>query len=104
LDGLAQLHDLVVGEVLDVGVRIYADVAEDLVRGRPPDPVDVGEADLDPLVEGNVDSSDARHLASSYPCLCLWRGLEQMTSTRPRRRMIRQRSHIGFTDARTFIA
>src|SRR5436190_5341435 len=28
LDGLAQLHDLVVGEVLDVGVRIYADVAE----------------------------------------------------------------------------
>jgi hypothetical protein len=29
--------------------------------------------------------------------------LEQITSTTPRRRMIRQLSHIGFTDARTFI-
>jgi hypothetical protein len=27
-----------------------------------------------------------------------------MTSTTPRRRITRQRSHIGFTDARTFIA
>jgi hypothetical protein len=26
-----------------------------------------------------------------------------MTSTTPRRRITRQRSHIGFTDARTFI-
>jgi hypothetical protein len=30
--------------------------------------------------------------------------LEQITSTTPRRRITRQRSHIGFTDARTFIA
>jgi hypothetical protein len=33
----------------------------------------------------------------------LWRGFEQITSTTPLRRMIRQLSHIGFTDARTFI-
>src|SRR5215207_2962548 len=32
LDGLAQLHSLVLGEVLDVGVRIDADLGEDLVR------------------------------------------------------------------------
>jgi hypothetical protein len=32
----------------------------------------------------------------------LWRGFEQITSTTPRRRMTRHRSHIGFTDARTF--
>jgi hypothetical protein len=34
----------------------------------------------------------------------LCRGFEQITSTTPRRRMIRHRSHIGFTDARTFNA
>jgi hypothetical protein len=33
--------------------------------------------------------------------LCL--GFEQITSTTPRRRMTRHRSHIGFTDVRTFI-
>jgi hypothetical protein len=32
----------------------------------------------------------------------LCRGFEQITSTTPRRRITRQRSHIGFTDARTF--
>jgi hypothetical protein len=32
----------------------------------------------------------------------LCRGFEQITSTTPRRRMTRHRSHIGFTDARTF--
>src|SRR5436190_16740257 len=33
-DGLAKLYYLVVGEVLDIGVRIDADVVEDLIRGR----------------------------------------------------------------------
>src|SRR5437588_8659863 len=37
-----------------------------------------------------------------YPCLCLWRGLEQITSTRPLRRMILHFSHIGLTEGRTF--
>src|SRR5436305_14990885 len=37
-----------------------------------------------------------------YPCLCLWRGLEQITSTRPWRRMILHFSHIGLTEGRTF--
>src|SRR5439155_1574924 len=63
-----------------------------------PNAVDVGEPHLDALVGWDVDASDSSH----QPCLCLCRGLEQMTSTTPRRRMIRQRSHIGFTDARTF--
>jgi hypothetical protein len=43
-------------------------------------------------------------LIKTYPCLCLCRGLLQITSTTPRLRITRQRSHIGFTDARTFIA
>src|SRR5690349_3174393 len=98
LDRLAQLHDLVVGQVLDVGVRIDAGVRDDLRRRGLADAVDVGEAHLHALVDRDVDPRDTSH----QPCLCLWRGLEQITRTRPRRRMIRQRSHIGFTDARTF--
>src|SRR5947209_18375442 len=38
-----------------------------------------------------------------YPCLCLWRGLVQITIVRPCRLITLQRSHIGFTDGRTFI-
>ena len=40
-------------------------LAEDPVRGRATDPVDVGEADLDSLVDGDVDSGDSRHLEAS---------------------------------------
>jgi hypothetical protein len=38
-----------------------------------------------------------------YPCRCLCRGFEQITRIWPRRRMTLQRSHIFFTDGRTFI-
>ena len=33
----------------------------------------------------------------------MWRGFEQITRTRPLRRMILHFSHIGFTDGRTFM-
>src|SRR5581483_9230388 len=39
LDRLAQLDDLVVGEVLDVGVGVHAHLAHDLARGRGTDAV-----------------------------------------------------------------
>src|SRR3954467_9503180 len=41
--------------------------------------------------------------AMPYPCRCLCRGLEQITSTAPCRRMILHFSHIGLTDGRTFM-
>src|SRR5664279_5893060 len=41
--------------------------------------------------------------AMTYPCLCLWRGFEQITRTAPWRRMILHFSHIGLTDGRTFM-
>src|SRR3954452_13266705 len=40
--------------------------------------------------------------AMPYPCRCLCRGFEQMTSTAPWRRMILHFSHMGLTEGRTF--
>src|SRR5436305_3551391 len=40
--------------------------------------------------------------AKAQPCLCLCRGFEQTTRTRPLRRMILHFSHIGLTEGRTF--
>src|SRR5207245_760059 len=54
LDRFAQLHDFVLGQVLDLGVRIDPSVGEDLPRSRRADAVDISEADLDPLVSWNV--------------------------------------------------
>src|SRR5438874_13521077 len=42
--------------------------------------------------------------AMDYPCLCLWRGFVQMTMVVPCRLITRQRSHMGLTDALTFIS
>src|SRR3954452_10835510 len=42
--------------------------------------------------------------AIDYPCRCLWRGFEQITRTAPWRRMILHFSHMGLTEARTFMA
>src|SRR3954449_712966 len=43
-------------------------------------------------------------MRATYPCLCLCRGLlVQMTMVRPCRLITRQRSHMGLTEARTFI-
>jgi hypothetical protein len=43
-----------------------------------------------------------RAMSVSYPWRCLWRGLTQITITRPCRRMTLQCSHIGLTLGRTF--
>src|SRR6185312_9094416 len=45
---------------------IAADLLEEAIRGRAADAVDVGHADLDALVERDVDPSDSCHL-SRYP-------------------------------------
>src|SRR6187549_254548 len=70
LDGLAQLHHLVLGEVLDARVRVDLGLGQNLVGGRATDAEDVGEPDLDPLVDRDVDPRDARHLVPSPAAAC----------------------------------
>ncbi len=102
VDDVAQAGDLVIGEIPDVGVLVDVEIREQALRSRASDPVDLGETDLYPLVERDVDSGDASQ-GATYPCRCLWRGFWQMTSTRRLRRITLHFSHIGLTDGRTFM-
>src|SRR3954454_14125264 len=61
LDRLAKFHHLVLGQVLDRGVRVDARLLEDLLGCRAADPEDVGESDFSPFVDRDVDARDARH-------------------------------------------
>src|SRR3954468_2527325 len=53
-------------------------------------------------VPGSASEAEGGH--GPYPCLCLWRGFVQMTMVVPCRLMMRQRSHMGLTDGRTFMS
>src|SRR6266446_6534384 len=61
VDVVAELRDLVVGEVADLRVGREAERGRDLVRGRLADPIDIGQPDLEPLLVRQVDAGDARH-------------------------------------------
>src|SRR5947209_923543 len=61
VDRVTQPCHLVLGEITDVGVRTDVHLAEDLVRGRASYPIDVGQADLRPLVQGKVHARDTCH-------------------------------------------
>src|SRR3954447_24010980 len=61
VDGVAELADLVLGQVAHVGVGRDARLRQQVVRGRPADAVDVRQTDLDALVERDVDAGDAGH-------------------------------------------
>src|ERR1044071_7214642 len=63
VDRVAELHDLVVGEVLHVRVGIDTGLVEHLARERGTDAVDVRETDLYTLIQGDVDAGDTCHLA-----------------------------------------
>src|SRR5688572_30749167 len=96
----ADLADVVFREVLHADVRADARRDQHVVRPLPPDAVDIGEADLDPLRARKIDTCNSRH---AYPCLCLCFAFVQITRTTPRRRTTLHLSQILFTDARTFM-
>ncbi len=68
VDVVAELGDLFVGEVLDLRVRIEAELGGDLARRRLADPVDVGQPDLEALLVREIDSGDACY-GSALPLL-----------------------------------
>ena len=62
VDQLAELDDLFLGQVANLAVRLDTDLGEQLIRRRAADPIDIGEPDLDSLVEGDVDAGDTCHV------------------------------------------
>jgi hypothetical protein len=70
IDELAEPVDLLLREIPDAGVRIDAGLDQDLLGRGQPDPEDVGEGDLDPLLARNVLAGDTCH-ALPLPLLVL---------------------------------
>src|SRR6185369_7024109 len=70
-DDLADPDDLLLGEVLDPRVGPDVGLLEDVIGLRPPDPVDVGQPDLDALVERKIHARDACHGATPVS-VCAW--------------------------------
>src|SRR5436309_1800884 len=67
VDHLAELAHLVLGEVLHVGVGVHAGLLQSEARLGLPDPVDVGQTDLDALVERDVYACDTCHSSEATP-------------------------------------
>ncbi|CDZ89198.1 hypothetical protein RHRU231_470046 [Rhodococcus ruber] len=63
LDELAQLGEILVGEVLAAQIRAHAGGLEDLLRAGTADAVDVGQCDLHPLFAGKIDTCETCHVA-----------------------------------------
>jgi hypothetical protein len=64
VDRLAELGDLVVGQLVDATLLRDADGIADLLRVLRADPIDVAKRDEHPLVGRDVHAGDARHDAS----------------------------------------
>ena len=71
VDVVAELRDLFVGEILDLRVRVEAELGGNLARRRLADPVDVRQPDLEPLLVRKVDSGDSGD-DSALPLLVTW--------------------------------
>ena len=83
LDDLAELVDLLVGQIVDPLVRDRPGGFADLAGAGTADAVDVGQGDVDVLVR-EVDSRYTCHAgSSSYLCRCLCFGFSQMIRTTP---------------------
>lgn len=65
VDHLADPNDLGVGEFIHATIVRNPDLGTDLARLRTPNPMNVGERDLDALVGRNVDTRNTRHASFS---------------------------------------
>src|SRR5581483_6925656 len=62
LEHLANLGDLVVGEIVGLAVERDAGLAQNLPRRAPPDAVNVREPDFDPFALRQIHACNTRHL------------------------------------------
>ena len=65
VDHITQLCFLLVGQVLDAGVRIDLSELEDLVCACSADAVDISQTDFDSLLTGQVNTSNTCHTIQS---------------------------------------
>src|SRR5438132_3446456 len=65
VDQLADAQHSVIGHLVHAPLDRNPDPAADLESLGPPDPVDVGQPDRDPLLIWDVDASNPRHLRFS---------------------------------------
>src|SRR5439155_1057965 len=118
LDDVADPAHLVLAPGLHPLVRVHVGAIQDPARRRAPDPVDVRDRDLAPLLPRQIHARNSRHRRTPffraralpaplspgfYPCLALCRGFLQITRVTPRRLMILQCSHRALIDGLTFI-
>ena len=61
VDVIANLDDVVIGEIARAGIGADAGRGEDLLGAGQADSVDVGKRDLDALVVGDVDAGNSCH-------------------------------------------
>src|SRR6516225_10278684 len=72
LDHLADAADVVLGQILDADVGAHPGRFEDRVRAETPDPIDVGETNLDALGPWKINACDTSHkLSALSPSLSL---------------------------------
>src|SRR6185503_20294307 len=64
VDERAKARHLVVGEVAHARVAREVGLLADQLRRGAPDPVDVGQRDLEPLLTRDVDTGDTSHRTS----------------------------------------
>src|SRR4029079_2031697 len=62
LDGVAELDQLLVAELVDAEVGAHAGDGEELLSTGTADAVDIGECHLDALVAREVDTDEACHV------------------------------------------
>ena len=70
LDPDQKVRDLFVRQVAHLLLRVELELADDLLRGRLADTVDVRQPDLEPLLRREVDSGDACHAAATPAFAC----------------------------------
>ena len=71
IDVAPDLGGFVVGEVTDLGIGTDPESATDVLGAGESDSVDVGEADLEPLVAGEVDACNTCHQPITPDAACV---------------------------------